>query len=263
MAKKAIKKPVPRKRTTKVYDCDYVEKYIDKALNIVKKEIIPKIDIIDRRDRDQYDAAKKIMIDVTTVIGKRQDHTEKIAESVQKELDNIVENQDNIVSNINGLLTGLHDKVDKHIIDESTTFVEIQASLTDIMENGTKLAREISVKLDKIEVNGGVYPLNEALKYIYKQHLDTHEKLESNSLKLDEVYNLVEPMRIKKTWMSSTKELIAKNGFFHFVLGTKTGAFIGLTILLLLVNTILVDVFKVDFDIKSIFKWVAGFLPKQ
>ena len=239
------------KKLSKVYNCDDVEVYLDKAVNRIKDEILPKIENLDQRDKDQYDAAKKIMIDAAILANAKQEHVEETVEKVKIELDGIVNKQDTIVRDINGLLLGLHTKIDKHIIDESITFKEIQTSLLDISEHGTKLAQDIDNKLNNVQVNGGTYPFNEALQHIYGQHLETHKKL-------DDVVMLVEPIQARRRWAQASRELIKKNGFLHFIFSTKIGAIIGTILLLLIVNTILVTVFHVDFDLISMFKWVIS-----
>jgi hypothetical protein len=239
-----------KKKQTKVYNCDDVELYLNKAINRVKKEILPKIEILDHRDKDQYESAKKIMMDAAMLAKVKQESVEETVVKVKNELDVIINKQDTIVSDINGLLTGLHTKLDAHISDEANTFKEIQASLFDIGEHGTKLAREIDSKLNDIQVNGGSYPLNEALRHIYSQHTETHNKL-------NEVITLVEPIQARRRWMRASQELIKKNGVLHFIFSTKIGAILATITLLLIINTILVDVFNVNFDLVSIFKWLG------
>jgi len=254
--KNVSKKPTTQKKHVQEYGCKEVENYLDKAIDGVKKEILPMIRNLDKRDSDQFESARKIIVDANTVMVKRQEHTEKIAEAVQKELNNMAEKQDNVVANINNSMVSLHDKFDAHIADENNTFKEISTSLKDIADNGTALARSIDDKISHIRVNGGVYPLNEAIQHIYQQHIETHSKL-------DEVVALVEPWQTRRKWIATTKELIKKNGLLRFVFTTKIGALAGLMTVLLIVNTILVDVFKINFDIKSIFVWLLGLFPNQ
>jgi len=255
---KSNKKPPVRKKTVsarqkkKAYDCDDIEQYLDKAIDRVKKEILPKIDIIDKRDKDQYDAAKKIMIDVATIEKAKQEHMEKNIVDVKSELGVISNRQDNIVNNINGSLEGLHTKIDKHIVDESDTFKTIQSTLLEINDHGTRLAQDIDNKLNNVEVNGGTYPFNEALKHLYSQSTETHKKL-------NEVITLVEPIQARRRWAMASRELIKKNGVLHFIFSTKIGAIIATITFVLILNTILVDVFQVNLDIGSIFKWLASF----
>lgn len=252
MANKKTNTTVSKKQVSKrkAYNCDDVEAYLDKAIDRVKKEILPKIEILDNRDKEQYDAAKKIMMDAATLAKAKQENVEETVVKVKNELDIIVNKQDTIVGDINGLLTGLHTKLDAHISDESTTFKEIQNSLFDISEHGTKLAREIDDKLNRIKVNGGIYALPDALQHIYGQHVETHNKL-------NEVITLVEPIQARRRWMRASQELIKKNGLLHFVFSTKIGAVLGTLTILLILNTILVDVFNVNFDLLSIFKWLG------
>jgi len=254
--KNVSKKPTAQKKHVQEYSCKEVENYLDKAIDGVKKEILPMISNLDKRDSDQFESARKIIIDANTVMVKRQEHTEKIAEAVQRELNNMTEKQDNVVANINNSMVSLHDKFDAHIADEDLTFKKISSTLVDIQEHGTKLAQVIDAKLNKIQVNGGIYPLNEAIQHIYQQHIETHTKL-------DEVVALVEPWQTRRKWIATTKELIKKNGFLKFVFTTKIGALFGLMTVLLIVNTILVDVFRINFDIKSIFIWLLGIFPNQ
>ena len=255
---KSNKKPPVRKKTVsarqkkKAYDCDDIEIYLDKAIDRLKKEIIPKIDIIDKRDTDQYDTAKKIMIDAAVVATSRQEIAETNIKNIKNELDGITVKQDSIVNNINGLLEGLHTKIDKHIVDETETFKTIQSTLLEINSSGTQLAQDIDAKLNNVEVNGGTYPFNEALKHLYTQSIETHKKLSN-------IIILVEPIQARRRWATASKELIKKNGVLHFIFSTKFGAITATLIFVLILNTILVDVFNVNLDIGSIFKWLASF----
>jgi len=245
---KSIKKPA--------YDCDDVEAYLDKAISRVREEILPKIQIIDNRDKEQYEAAKKIITDANTVVLAKTELAVSAAQSAKDELDAIVAKQDAIVGGLNGSLESLHDKLDAHITEETDEFRLIRAALTDISENGTVLARQINDSLNHIKVNGGTYPLGEAIRYIYDAHVKTHSKI-------DEVASLVEPIRARAIWFQSTRDLIKKNGILHFFFNSRFGAIVGLLLLLLLINTIAVDVFHVNLDLVSILKWFFGLFAKS
>lgn len=254
VSKKTDKKTVPNKKTSsnkKVFDCDDVEQYLDRAVQGVKNEILPRIELLDRRDKEQYESAKKIIIDANDLMSSRQKHSEKIVESVKQEIDGMIEKQEEVIKKFQNSLTSLHEKFDVHISDESTTFTLIKESLKDISDHGTKLAQQIAQNLNNIKVNGGTYPLSDALQYIYAQHTETHQKL-------DEVVALVEPIRVRKKWMRSTYELIHKNGLLNFLFTSKLGMVLLIIVLLLIVNSILLDVFGIKLDLKSIFIWLSS-----
>lgn len=253
MAKQQLKKPTESVKKKGSKNCEEIKKCIDDGVGSLRQELIPRIDLLDKRDKEQYDSAKKIITDANDLMMSRQKHSEKVVESVKQEIGIMITKQDEVIEKLHTSLRSLHTKLDDHVTDENRTFSEMRVTLRDIGEHGTKLARTIDEKLNTIKVNGGVYPLGEAFQHIYEQHSATHKKL-------NEVVALVEPLRLRRTWISSTKELIAKNGFFHFIFSTKTGAILTLMTLLLIVNSVLTDVFHVNFDIASIFKWLAGLL---
>lgn len=253
MAKQTSKKTITSSQKYTSKDCEVIKKCINSGVNGLRKEILPRIENIDKRYKDQYESTKRIIVDVDLMMVKRQEHTEKIVGLVEKELKCVSEKQDSVVTSINTSMGSLHKKFDDHIVDENLTFKDIKVTLTDIRDHGTKLARDIDDKLDHINVNGGVFPLNEAFQFIYTQSTETHQKL-------DEVYALVAPMQARKKWWEASKELIKRNGLLHFVFNTKVGAILGISTLLLIINTILVDVFRVNFDIKSIFTWILNLI---
>lgn len=247
---KATKKAKTVSKNKTKYGCDEVEKYLDSAVNKVKSEILPKIDILDKRDKDQYDAAKKIIVDAHSLMGKKQEHIENVVDSMRSDFKNIVSTQDTVVKELSTSLKSINSKLDAHIIHQNSRFDDIQETLFDISLHGTALAKQLQEQLNHVAVNGGVYPLNEAMKHVYNQHTMTHQKL-------DEVVALVEPIRARKRWMKSTKELLQKNGLLHFIFQTKFGIVLTTIVALLFFNTILVDVFKINLDLLSIFSWIA------
>ena len=255
VTKKSSKKaPVVRKKPRK-FACSEVEEYLDKAVASVKKDIIPRIELLDKRDKDQYDSAKKIIVDAHALLQKRQEHSEKVVESVKKEIDVMLSKQDIVVENFQNSLTSLHLKFDQHVVNEQRVYGEINNTLKDMSEHGTSLARDIAANINHIKVNGGVYPLSEALQYIYKQHEETHQKL-------DEVYALVEPIQARRKWIKSTRELIQKNGLLKFIFTSKTGFVILAIVTLLILNTIMIDVFGIKLDLRSIFIWLSSISGK-
>jgi len=253
MTKVKLKKTITSSKKPIFKDGEEIKKYIYSGVDSLRKELIPRIDMIDRRDKEQYDLAKKIIMDANELLASRQKHSEQIVESAKQEIDIMITKQNEVITRFSDSLESLHTKLDVHITDENKTFETISTTLKDISQNGTKLARSIDEKLNTIKVNGGVYPLGEAFQFIFVQQTETHQKL-------DEVYALVAPMQARKKWWEASKELIKRNGLLHFVFNTKVGAILGISTLLLIINTILVDVFRVNFDIKSIFTWILNLI---
>ena len=187
------------------------------------EELNKKIGIIDERDKTQYDTAKKIIQDSFQVVESRISTTEHMVSQVKIELEEIYESRKQmtaqIISSFDALqarFESLRSKLDNQIEDETEEFKDIKHRLEDIATHGTSLARRIDDQLNHVKVNGGSYPLSEALQHIYDQHIQTHKKL-------DDVVALVGPIQARKRWYFATKELIKKNGLMYFFFTTKVG----------------------------------------
>lgn len=255
MAKRKIIKKTSK---AKIYDCDDVEKYLEKAINEVKREIIPRIDLIDKRDKEQFDGARQTIIDANAIMIGRQDNVEKKVQGVKTELDQIVNSQEKIVKNLTESLDSIHTKLDDHIADETNEFKDIKSSLIQItsrVEDNLNHIQDLDKTVRNIKVNGGTYPLSDAIQHIYNEHKETHKKL-------DDISGLVEPMRARAQWMRATREFIKKNGLLHFIFGTKLGAILGTISAFLIINTIALDVFGIRLDLYGILKAIASLFGK-
>jgi hypothetical protein len=239
-----------------------LEKHFDDRLKELKEEagmmykpqindIKQQLDTLESRDRLQYEAAKKIMVDLTTILGARTETVEKIVVDVKKELEEADRDRKEGIDELIQSFNNLNSKIDVHISEQANDFKQVGAQLNDIANHGTALARNIDDKLNHIKVNGGVYAIGDAIQHIYlKQH--------ETGLKVDDVMALVEPMQARKRWFTATGELIRKNGMLHFFLTTKIGVIMATMGIILLANTIAVDVFHTSFDLVSIFKWILS-----
>ncbi len=248
---KKVSKTKNKRKIKNIFGVDEVKKHINTACNRIKKEVIPRIKALDERDKLQYDATTKIILDANSLFTVRQGIMEKSVDRVKTELDDIVHNQEKIIGGLTDSLNSIHTKMDDHIKSENKTRADFKQILDEIKYDGTNLIRELNNRLNNVQVNGCTYPLNEAMHHIYEQHVQTHKKL-------DDVVVLLEPLKARKRWIKSTHELIKKHGLLRFIFTTKIGIISGTIIFLLILNTIMLDVFGVHFDLVSTFKWLIS-----
>lgn len=248
-------------KKSRVYDCDKVEAYLDLAIEKVHKEVLPLISALDKRDADQYDTAKKIIIDLTAAANHRQEAIEasvsklgQTVETVRTEIEGVFESRKAMVAQLTSSFQAVQDKLDSTVTEQSSEFKKLHEGLTLAATHVATL----QTTLDNVRVNGGTYPLSEAMKHIYDQQMSNSRKLDDNALKLKELALLVEPIQARIRWSQATRDLVNKNGLMHFALRTRTGRTISIILLLLLVNTIVVDVFHTQFDLMSIIRWVIS-----
>jgi len=214
-------------------DChDIAKSYIDHKIATMNT----RIDTIDKRDMMQYETAKKIIMDMHTVLTNKVDDSSAQVVAVKKELDHLANTQAKQMETLGCSLTAINTKLD------------------DISQNGTVQAREIKDSLSHINVNGGTYGLKEALQYMSDQHKETH-------IKLDEVAKLTEGIAARKKWFKATSDLIDKDGPWKFFLKSKLGFFMFVTIIIVIFNTI-THALGWEFDILSILTWAANIISK-
>lgn len=194
-------------------------KHIDQRLDA----LVTRIEAIDKRDLDQYETAKKIMVDSGTMMLAKIEHAERQVSQVRVELDEFARVQTKTMEHLNEVL------------------VSIDVKLNDIATHGTALARRLDDQLSHVKVNGGTYPLCEAMQQIYK--------------KLEEIGKLTEGLSVRKRWAQATKELIARDGPLHFIFGSKIGFAVSAVILLIVFNSITHSM-GLEFDIFSIINWI-------
>lgn len=193
-----------------------------------------KISAIDQRDTMQYDAAKKILMDMNSVLTHKVDDAITQVCGVKKELDSFMEWQEGN----NKILT--------------SSLVTIDTKLNDIQQNGTALARQIAESITHVKVNGGTYQLGEALGHINDLQKQTHSKIK-------DLTTLTEGIGARKQFWKAASHVIEKDDFAHFALGSKIGRIVFITLFIIVLNTIL-HALSVELDLQTIFTWVFSFI---
>jgi len=209
---------------------DFNKSYFDKTIKRVSEKIVK----LDSRDKNQFESATLAFQNLSDDLKQRATHVEINVKNLKEKMESVFESREKMTKEILSSFDRLHEKLDAHLVDEAGEFKKLNVELANIQST-----------LDNVQVNGGNYPLGEAMRHIYDQHVETHKKLE-------EIAALVEPIQARRKWAIATKELIKKNGLMHFLLKTKTGAIMGTVVFLLLANTITHTVFGVTLDLFSI-----------
>lgn len=139
---------------------------------------------------------------------------------------------------VNASLGKLSDQLSAHLASGATDYLSIESKLDGLLH-----------MLNNITVNGGAYPLPEAMKQLYEKHNKTQASVE-------EMVTLTSGLRARKHWTTSTREVMQKSPVIHFLFTTKFGITLTAFTVVILLNSVLLDVFGVKLDIVSILKWV-------
>ena len=230
---KNIKTAIPKKVTTKS-GCNEVEKYLDKAVDRIKKEIVPRIDLLDQRDKEQYDTAKKVIVDAHTVMAARITSAEHDVHNVRTAFDNIAEKQEKIVTSLTDSLKALHTKLDSHIEDESHEFLQIRNGLNRAAGH----VESIQQTLDNVSANGN--------KGLSNSMTDIYDKLK-------DLQHLTEGARARQHFWTSAKELMATAWFLKLFTNKWSFIFV-IGFILLLVNSF-THALGIDMNLQSIIDW--------
>lgn len=222
-------------------------KCVDEAVDAIKRDLVPRIDLLDERDKEQYNAAKKIMIDLTTVITRRTEAVESTIDDLKEKERIALEERKRLNNELLESFKQLDTKVDSQLTKGAEDLKQISTRLDDIAVHGTALARHIDMQLNKIEVNGGTYPLNEALKHLYQQHQETHRKL-------NELNEVTAGIRAKAHLYAGLQEAFDKMMLFK-IFKSKFGAIVAIFIGFIIINSIL-HAMGINVDIDSIIKWL-------
>ena len=243
--KKIKSKSTPKslKKTAKIsYDCEDVEKYLDRAITKVKHELIPRLELIDARDKFQYDSAKQIIIDANTIMSARQKHVEDSIVHMEESLDEIYKARkqmtDGLLSSFESLhkqFGELHAKLDTHIEDESGEFARIRDGLNRNAEN----VDAIKHTLDNVSANG-----NKGLSASFS---DVYSKLKDLEV-------VTEGARSRAKFWAVLHDVVLTTPLLK-PLKYKWGSIIYAAIILLIINTI-VHALGVEWDLTAIFKWL-------
>lgn len=245
-AKKSTSKKRVAKGPQKQYDCDDVEAYLSRAIEEFKKEadnarkmtieqvnseLLPRIDMIDKRDRDQYDTAKKIMVDLAAVATAKQSTVENQVSRVESEVQEILETRKELFGNINTQLEQLSEKLDTHIKNFST--------VNETLLKTSNHVYEIQRTLDNVSANGN--------KGLSASFTDVYNKL-------TEMQRVTAGARAREKFWSDFGNVINTTSWLK-PFRSKWGAVIYIALIVLIVNTVL-HALGINFDIGSIFEWL-------
>ena len=233
--KPKTKKPTNARLTRESSSEQKVEVYIDKAVKQMRDEIVPRIDILDMRDKEQYTAARKIIIDSNAIASERQSQVETTVKRVKDEIDEIFQERKIAFAEFKTSIHSLHDKIDKHIEDETKEFLSIKNTL----EKNTEHTLAIQKTIDDVSANGNK-GLNASFNDMYS--------------KLTELEKVTQGARARAKFWTVAHDIIENTALLK-PLRYKWGAVLYIIIILLVVNTLL-HALGWQFDVVSIVKWV-------
>jgi hypothetical protein len=228
-AKKKYNEKPSRKSKTK-YSCKEVELYLDKSVNKIKNEIIPKIDALDKRDREQFFLASSHI--------KKYDIILKNQETLKKNQSDI----ESAVPRLETQIEKLHDKLDSHIEEETREFVELRHRIGESVAQSAAIQRT----LDNVSANGN-RGLSASLTDVYE--------------KLKDLEKLTEGARTRNEFWHAAQKMVDTNIFLK-PFKSKVGAIIYLIILIVIINTILHG-FGIEFDAMNLIKSIISYMKGQ
>ena len=241
MAKSKVVKKTPVRSVRAQYNCDDVEKYFDKAVYRVKKDIIPRINAIDERDKAQFALAKDHIGNYTTIL-QNQDTIKENQGTMKQEIITLAERQkrvyEDFVPRLTAGIESIHTKLDSHIIDETTEFKEIRNSSDKLSQT----IGSIQHTLDNVSANGN-RGLSASFTDVYN--------------KLTDLETITQGARARAKFYTVLHDVVVTTPFLK-PLKYKWGAILYVMIFMLILNTFLRE-FGVAFDLIAIFKWLFTF----
>jgi iron-sulfur cluster repair protein YtfE (RIC family) len=250
-----------------------IKGYIDTAVSGVKSEILTRIDLLDKRDRDQFDGARLLIIDANTLMHKRQELVEKQVEEMKTRIEDMGKNQQLVVSKIDNTMENLHNKLDKHLIDEAdsfdklnagqataaTRFKELTATLTNLDLDGSKGLQELKKTIDNVSANGN-RGLQASLKDMYEKNQEVHNDVKSLKTDIQGLKELVEPKLARDAWWKSTQHLFRTTRLFRFI--TSKIGFIFFTFAVIVIINLISQAFTgvplISLEhFAMLFKWIG------
>jgi hypothetical protein len=238
MAKKKItKKRAPALRVQ--YGCDEVERYLDRAINEVKEELLPRIAALDERDKKQYENARDYLTQSFESIITKNANVESTIQRVGTELEEIYEDRKKMVEQMTGMFQKLHDMLTEHVTDETAEFKAISEKQEAMKDTITT----VQDTLNTVSANGNK-GLHASLKDLYAKNTEVHKEL-------IEIKELMAPAINRHMWWESTKS-VARTTWFFKMGGHKIGRYILVFLFLVFFNTIFHTLVGV-----SIFDWTS------
>jgi hypothetical protein len=215
------------------FGCDEVEQYLDRAIEEVKKEILPKITAIDQRDKEQYENARDYLTKSFESLVERNAKVEHTITHVGKELEEIYEDRKKMVAELTDMFHNLTGVLHKHITDETAEFKEISVRQEAMKDTITT----VQDTLNTVSANGNK-GLHASLKDLYNKNNEVHTEIVGLKDDIKSFRDLVQPELDRKAWWISTKKMMKTSALFK-MLTTKGGIVIFIFIGWLLANIIL------------------------
>jgi len=239
MPKKATAKE--RRHTTGKLN-DGVKEYIDGVTMKIHDELISKLNVIDNRDKAQYDAAKKIILDTNAVFDRRQQTIEDTVSRMEIALNTVQKERETTDIKLTTSIANIHREFRTHIHDETDEFKQIASNQLNMATN----IADIQTTLNTVSANGNK-GLHASLRDLYEKNSEVHTDLK-------EIKILLAPALDRHQWWESTKKVFKTSGIFTIV-KSKVGRLVLLLCILLLVNTVLHPFFGGNFDLQSILEF--------
>jgi hypothetical protein len=231
---KSLKKAKAKAKTR--YNCDEVEKYLDKAIISVKKDIIPRINAIDKRDKEQFKLAKDHIANYATILDN-QSSLKSNQIKMKEEIIILSERQrrifEDFVPQLKEGMDSIHEKLDAHIVDEEKEFQEIRLSTQKVADKAEAIQRT----LDNVSANGN-RGLSTSLTDIYE--------------KLKDLEKITEGAKARTEFWLSAQKIINTNALLK-PFKSKIGTIVYAIAFVIIINTILHSL-GIEFDAIEIIK---------
>jgi septal ring factor EnvC (AmiA/AmiB activator) len=192
-------------KTCKGYNCNEVERYLDRAVHDVKGELLPRIELIDQRNMQYVDSARKAMADTVTLIDRQN--------SVEKQ-----------VSHLTHSVDSLHSKFDSHVREENREWGTIKEQLDVAAKDVAAVQRTINT----VSANGN-HGLHASLKELYNKHLEVHHDIKELKTSIDSFQKYIEPsLRWHDLRVSASN--VWKSSALFKIFNTRLGTFFAVAI---------------------------------
>jgi len=213
-----------------------IKRYIDTAVGGIKNEILIRIDLLDKRDRDQFEGARLLIVDSNTIMNKRQDLVETQVKEMKYEVDSIVNKQISVAGKIDTTLENLDQKIDKHLSDEALEFNRIHGTLDRIDLDGSKGVQELRKIIEGVSANGKP-GLQASLKDMYDKNEEVHTDIKLIKNDIKELNEFIKPKLMREAWWLATQNLFRSTKFFRFAT-SKFGFALTMFLIVVLINLV-------------------------
>lgn len=187
-------------KTRKGYNCNEVEVYLDRAVQGVRNELLPRIELIDQRNTEYVDSARKAMADTSTLIDRQ----------------NFVEKQ---VAHLAHSVDSLHDKFDLHVQEETKEW----GSIKEQLDVAAKDVAAVQKTINTVSANGN-QGLHASLKDLYNKNLELHDEIKGLRGSIESFQKYIEPSLRWHELGVSAKNVWRSSALFR-IFNTRLGTF--------------------------------------